>query len=76
MTHRPDSDLIIEWRGLTVALIDEIAEEVRIKLERPDIELAQILQGGTWAAGRRLAAEKRGVLAPPPLKIQSDGTVF
>ena len=76
MAHRPDSDLIIEWRGLTVALIDEIAEEVRIKLERPDLEIAQILQGGTWAAGRRLAAEKRGILAPPPLKIQSDGTVF
>ena len=75
-SHRPDSPLIVEWRALTVALLDEIADQVRLKLEQPDLELAQILQGGTWAAGRILAAEKRGPLAPPPLKIESDGTVF
>ena len=74
--HAPDSALIVEWRALTVALLDEIADEVRIQLQRPGLELAKILQGGTWTAGRRLAAEKRGVLAPPPLKIDSDGTVF
>lgn len=74
--HAPDSALIVEWRALTVALLDEIATDVRTRLEQPDLELAQILQGGTWAAGRRIAAEKRGALAPPPLKIQSDGTVF
>lgn len=75
-THAPDSALIVEWRALTVALLDEIAADVRKQLEQPDLELAQILQGGTWTAGRRIAAEKRGPLAPPPLKIQSDGTVF
>jgi hypothetical protein len=75
-SHRPDSPLIVEWRALTVALLDEIAALVRLKLEQPDLQLAQILQGGTWAAGRILAAEKRGPLAPPPLKIESDGTVF
>ncbi len=74
--YRPDAPLIVEWRALTVALLDEIADQVRVKLEQPDLKLAQILQGGTWAAGRILAAKKRGPLAPPPLKIKSDGTVF
>jgi hypothetical protein len=37
--------------------------------------LARLLEGGTWAAGRRIAAEKRadGV---PPVSVASDGTVF
>ncbi len=76
VAHMPDSALIVEWRALTVALLDEIATEVRRQLEQPELELAQILQGGTWTAGRRIAAERRGPLAPPPVKIQSDGTVF
>jgi hypothetical protein len=75
-SHRPESGLIIEWRALTVALLDEIAAKVRLLLARPKMETAQILQGGTWTAGRKIAAEKRGLSAPPPLKIESDGTVF
>ncbi|MGE3928289.1 MAG: DUF1688 family protein, partial [Lautropia sp.] len=38
------------------------------------LPLAAILEGGTWAAGRELAAERRG--GEPPLAIASDGTVF
>jgi hypothetical protein len=36
--------------------------------------LAAILEGGTWAAGRRIAETLRG--GAPPLTIDSDGTVF
>lgn len=75
-SHMASSPLIVEWRALTIALLDEIADYVRQILEQPDLELAQILQGGTWTAGRVLAADKRGNLAPPPLTIVSDGTVF
>lgn len=74
--HPPDAPLIIEWRALTVALLDEIGDQVRKILNQPELELAQILQGGTWTAGRLIAADKRGPLAPPPLNIASDGTVF
>ena len=66
----------MEWRALTVALLDRLAEGVRTALNRDSVSLplAAILQGGTWAAGRRLAGELRGGL--PPLTIDSDGTVF
>jgi hypothetical protein len=67
---------IIEWRALTVALIDELAPLVRarLSLSAEQMPLASVLEGGTWAAGRKLAAEKRNGL--PPLNIVSDGTVF
>jgi hypothetical protein len=74
--HNPAAPLIVEWRALTVALLDEVASEVRRIFDRPEMETARILQGGTWTAGRKIAAEKRGPAAPPPLKIESDGTVF
>lgn len=67
---------IVEWRALTVALIDELAPLVRTRLglSAAQMPLAAVLEGGTWAAGRKLAAEKRNGL--PPLNIVSDGTVF
>ncbi len=73
---RADDTLIIEWRALTVHLIDVIADRVRALLGRTadELPLACVLEGGTWAAGRVLAAELRGGL--PPLNIVSDGTVF
>jgi hypothetical protein len=40
-----------------------------------EMPLARILEGGTWAAGRRIAKEKRAD-GGPPLIIASDGTVF
>jgi hypothetical protein len=40
-----------------------------------DFPLGALLEGGTWAAGRKLAKEKRSDSAPP-LTIISDGTVF
>lgn len=69
-------EFIVEWRALTVALLDELAPRVR-KLRRRDADampLAQVLEGGTWAAGRALAQRLRD--GAPPLSIESDGTVF
>ncbi len=75
--HPVDSLLIVEWRALTVALLDRIAPLIRAKLgvaER-DLTLAQVLEGGTWATGRSLARARRPDGAPP-LAVVSDGTVF
>ncbi|MFL5785396.1 MAG: URC4/urg3 family protein [Bacteriovoracaceae bacterium] len=74
---RPESDLIIEWRALTVYFLDRIGEEVQKRLGRSPAEfpLAKVLEGGTWWAGRRIAKEKRGG-GEPPMNIISDGTVF
>ncbi len=67
-------ETVVEWRALTVALLDDVAARVRQRLARPDLPLARVLEGGTWAAGRELAQELRG--GNPPLAIVSDGTVF
>jgi hypothetical protein len=75
--HQPSSELIVEWRALTVALLDEVAVSLRKRLGRSELELplAKVLQGGTWSVGR-LMAIARDPLASPPLMIESDGTVF
>ncbi|MGK2881912.1 MAG: URC4/urg3 family protein [Mycobacterium sp.] len=69
-------ELVVEWRALTVALLDELAPLVRHRLgaDSADFPLACVLEGGTWAAGRALAQTRRGGL--PPLTVLSDGTVF
>ncbi len=76
-SYLPGSEVIVEWRSLTVNLLDKIAAAMREKLHLSAIELplVKILQGGTWAAGRKIAGELRagGV---PPIRIESDGTVF
>lgn len=75
--HEPGSELIVEWRALTVALLDELAQLIRQQLNRDPqaLPLAKILQGGTWEAGRQIAKQKREG-GTPPLQIISDGTVF
>jgi hypothetical protein len=74
---KPDTDLIIEWRALTVHYLDRIGTEVQKALNKSPEEfpLAKVLEGGTWWAGRFLAKEKRQS-GEPPLSIVSDGTVF
>jgi hypothetical protein len=68
--------LVVEWRALTVALLDEIAPLVRglLGTTAETMPLACVLEGGTWAAGRAMAQRLRG--GTPPLHIDSDGTVF
>jgi Protein of unknown function (DUF1688) len=75
--HEVGSELVVEWRALTVALLDRIAASIKQKLDlgERDFPLAKVLEGGTWATGRRLARERRPGGAPP-LTIISDGTVF
>ncbi|MBD2447379.1 URC4/urg3 family protein [Nostoc sp. FACHB-152] len=76
-SHSVESELIVEWRALTVILLDEIAATVREKLGMSveELPLVKILQGGTWTAGRKIAAELRKG-GQPPIQIDSDGTVF
>ncbi len=75
--HKPDSSLILEWRALTIVLLDKIGEIVREKLNKTpdDFPLAKVLEGGTWHAGREIAKKLRED-GGPPLQLDSDGTVF
>lgn len=73
----PGDEAIVEWRALTVALLDQIAEHVRLHLgmDATRLPLVKVLEAGTWFAGRRLAAERRPG-GGPPITVESDGTVF
>jgi hypothetical protein len=75
--HDVASSMVVEWRALTVALLDRTAEGVRqrLQLDSTSLPLAKVLEGGTWAAGRLLARERRAD-ASPPIKVISDGTIF
>ena len=75
--HAPSSEIIVEWRALTVILLDQIAKLLREMLGKSadELPLAKVLQGGTWSVGRTLATARRAG-GSPPLRIQSDGTVF
>ena len=59
--------MVVEWRALTLALLDRTAERVRriVGLSADELPLAKVLEGGTWRAGRELAAEKRAGGGPP-----------
>ena len=76
-TLDPFAEEVVEWRALTVALLDRLAERVRqlLGFTPSAFPLARVLEGGSWAAGREIAAERRPGGAPP-LLIASDGTVF
>ena len=75
--HNVDSTLVVEWRALTVALLDRLAGIVRqgLGLDEISFPLARMLEGGTWAAGRTIARERRAD-GSPPIRVASDGTVF
>jgi hypothetical protein len=70
-------EAIVEWRALTVALLDRIGEHVRLHLgmDATRLPLVKVLEAGTWFAGRVLAAQRRPG-GGPPIAVESDGTVF
>jgi hypothetical protein len=76
-TFAPGDEAIVEWRALTVALLDRIGQHVRLHLgmDAVHLPLVKVLEAGTWFAGRVLAAERRPG-GGPPITVASDGTVF
>jgi hypothetical protein len=75
--HEVGSEVVVEWRALTVALLDQLAPLVRTRLGKSEAEwpLSKVLEGGTWSAGRRIAGARRPG-GGPPISVASDGTVF
>jgi hypothetical protein len=75
--HLPGDEIVVEWRALTIALLDRVAEPVRraLGLDRDSLPLVKVLEGGTWSAGRQIAGELRPD-GGPPIRINSDGTVL
>lgn len=77
LQHDVASELIVEWRALTVVLLDALLDPVRAKLGLDaSFAMPQLLQGGTWSAGRKIARALRPPDGPPPIAVAADGTVF
>jgi hypothetical protein len=83
-TYKPSSDLVVEWRALTVTLMDELAGLVRELSEASAQWEPSALNRGAAAPmrdlpltlGLALLLGKPAEDAAPPLKIDSDGTLF
>mmetsp|Transcript_65144 Transcript_65144/g.103715 ORF Transcript_65144/g.103715 Transcript_65144/m.103715 type:complete len:841 (+) Transcript_65144:35-2557(+) len=71
------SELVVEWRAMTIVLCDKLAERLRVILHKSEQELglAKVLEGGSWRAGRELAFKLRKD-GSSPINLRSDGTVF
>lgn len=72
------SDTIVEWRALTVALLDELHKHILTspKLGGVRLTLPQVLEAGSWKSGRELAAAKRPETRSSPIEIEGSGTLF
>ncbi|PTB40287.1 hypothetical protein M441DRAFT_195894 [Trichoderma asperellum CBS 433.97] len=71
-------DVIVEWRGMTVALLDELHKLVNDTLAPQGVSLSlpQLLEAGSWKSGRELAAKYRPETRSSPILIDGDGTLF
>jgi len=70
-------DVIVEWRAMTVVLLDVLYEMVLSRMGSGiHLTMAQVLEAGTWKSGREIAAKRRPKTKSSPIIIKSDGTVF
>lgn len=69
-------DVVVEWRAMTLVLIDKLYEMVLSRLDGVHLTMAQLLEAGTWKSGREIAAKHRPETKSSPIIIKSDGTVF
>lgn len=53
---KPDDDVIIEWRGVTVGFLDllcvEVNKALRSELAGNELSLPQVLEAGSWKVSR------------------------
>ncbi|KAL2685038.1 hypothetical protein Neosp_006133 [[Neocosmospora] mangrovei] len=70
-------DTIVEWRALTLVLIDKLYTKIQSRMGNGvQLSMAQLLEAGTWKSGREVAAQRRPKTKSSPIIIKSDGTVF
>ncbi|TWU70550.1 hypothetical protein ED733_000975 [Metarhizium rileyi] len=76
----PSDDVVVEWRGATIGLLDLLCVEVNKYLKKElagnEMTLPQLLEAGSWKGGREIAEINRPNTKEPPILIDSDGTVF
>ncbi|GKZ38784.1 hypothetical protein AbraIFM66950_011248 [Aspergillus brasiliensis] len=69
---------IVEWRAMTVALLDQLHSRILQSGKFGDVQLSlpQMLEAGSWKAGRELAAKNRPETKSSPILNSGDGTLF
>lgn len=76
----PSDDVVVEWRGATVGLLDmllvEVNKHLAPELAGNELTLAQLLEAGSWKGGREIAEVSRPNTREAPILIDSDGTLF
>jgi len=77
-SHNTGSEFVVEWRALTVCILDEIATQLQQKLgmTAADLPLYEILQGAIWPLARRLSIAKRGADGKPVIPVRPDLLCF
>ncbi|MBU6953817.1 DUF1688 family protein [Hahella sp. HN01] len=75
--YEPGAPEVVELRAMTVAVVDQLAARLNTQLRERGVALtmSQILEGGTWSAGRKLAFA-RSPNGAPPIRYRADGTLF
>lgn len=72
----PGDDVIVEWRAITLVLINKLYGMVLDRLDGVYLTMPQLLEAGTWKSGREMAAKLRPESKSSPILLKSDGTVF
>ncbi|GAA5863152.1 hypothetical protein JCM1840_002487 [Sporobolomyces johnsonii] len=71
----PSHSAVVEMRAVTICMLDRLAEGIR-KQTGVQLSLPQVLEAGTWKAGREIAKKLRPETSGPPFRYVADGTVF
>ena len=74
--HEVASALVVEWRALTVALLDRVADGCGRAWSRCHLDAAGENSRRRHVGRGPLLARERRADASPPVKVISDGTVF
>lgn len=76
-TYTEGDEMIVEWRALTIILLDKLCTHVRQKLSLSpsQFKLPNLLEGGSWKAGRILAFQNNPN-GNPPIKLKTQGIIF
>lgn len=75
----PSHPAVVEWRAMTVILLDRIADGIRTQLDlTPEqLNLKQVLESATWKGGREIAREKRPeTKGGPPIVSVEEGSRY
>lgn len=77
-TFSPSHDAVVEWRSMTVALLNSLFDSVSSRFAKKGLTLnmAQMLEAGSWKGGRELARKLRPDTLSSPIIIDGDGTLF